>query len=145
MTSFPEPPHAYQAPPPYQPQPRSTGKAMWIVLGVVLVLTIGGAAVCCGGVTLLGRWGLDMVGEDIAGQLRDDPIIQEEIGEIEEINVDLIASGVHTDQETFVYDVDGTKGSGQLTVKSVTTDDGGEQIIGASLRTADGRQRQLRP
>ena len=145
MTSFPDSPQAYQSPPPYQPQPRSSNKSLWIVLGVVLALAIGGAVVCCGGVVLLGRWGLDMVGQDIAGQLRDDPIIQEEIGEIEEISVDLIASGVHTDQETFIYDVEGTKGSGQLTVKSVTTDDGGEEIITASLRTADGRQRQLRP
>lgn len=114
-----------------------------MVLTILLLMLVGGTVVCCGGIFLTGRWGLNIVAEDIARQLRDDPVIREEIGEIEEIRMNLTASATHADDETFVYDVQGSKGSGELTVQSVTRPGGGEDIISASLRTDDGRQIDL--
>ena len=140
MSSFPDPPQAYRVPAPQQPHQATAGKPVWVVLAIILVMLVGGTAICCGGMFFVGSWGLDIVAQDIARQLRDDPVIQEEIGEIEEISMNLTASATHADDETFVYDVRGSKGSGELTVQSVTLPQGGEEILSASLRTEDGRQ-----
>ena len=54
--------------------------------------------------------------------MRDDPVLIEHIGQIEKIDVDLTESGAINDDDTFVYHVKGSKGSGVLTVGHVTDD-----------------------
>ncbi len=89
--------------------------------------------------------GMNIVTAEIGDLLRDNPKFREHIGELQEINVDYIASAAKDDDETFVYNVKGDKGAGVVTVKHVTGDDGNEEIVEASLRLKDGRQIQVVP
>ncbi|WP_153559139.1 Coa1/Tim21 domain-containing protein [Roseimaritima sediminicola] len=122
------------------PPPRS--KLPWILgcLGASIVL---GVLLCCGAIWGMMSFGMNTVAQDIRIQLRDHPTIKEHIGEIESIEVDFSASLAHPDDETFVYTVDGSKGDGELTVKSITHFDDSEEIISAQLRTDAGETYDL--
>ena len=71
---------------PYSSHPTSTSKrsgsnkGIWIALaGIVVALPL----LCCGGIALIGYFGLDVLAADIEMQLRDHPVVQEHIGQIE--------------------------------------------------------------
>ena len=86
---------------------------------------------------------MNVVSADIERQLRDNPQMQENIGEISSLKADFVKSSAEDDMDTFVYDVKGSKGEGELTVKSVTNSDGNEDIVSAQLRMSDGRTIEL--
>jgi len=142
-------PQPYASPPtfspqgfqPYAPKPSGSNTWLWVLLG------LGGVAgvCCCGGGVAVVMFGMNIVTAEIADELRDNPKFREHIGELQEMNVDYIASAAKDDDETFVYDVKGDKGSGELTVKHVTDDDGSEQIVTATLRLSDGKQVEIVP
>lgn len=125
------------------PRGKNTSTWIWIViLGVVVglpTLIIGGAVLtCCGGGAGLVYFGLDVVAEQVADDLRDHPVIQEQLGGIDEIDVDFTASAAADGDEEFVFKVKGPKGSGTLTARTISTDDGREQVERATLRTDKG-------
>lgn len=127
---------------PYNSQPKSSSKLwLWILLG------IGGLAglCCCGGFLSLAMFGLNIATEEVADELRDNPKFREHIGELQTLNIDWTKSTAQDDAEVYVYDAKGNKGSGVVTVKHITDDDGNEKIIKASLRLPDGRQVQVVP
>lgn len=130
------------AAPPYPPAPppRSGGghKVLWIVLGSVAgVVLLGG--LCCGGFVFVGFGALE---DDIAAKLRDNPVLVEQIGTLESVDLNLTKSGDYSDPDTMVYDVKGSKGSGVAIVKSRTVE-GGEEIEKATLKLSDGREFEL--
>ena len=128
--------------PPYAPQPpKSSSTWLWILLalGGVLFLSCGA---CVVGVAM---FGMNIVAEEVAGQVRDNPKFREHIGELESLNVDWVATSANDDDETFVYKAKGNKGSGVLTVKQETDDDGNEVIREASLRLKSGTTVQIVP
>lgn len=90
-------------------------------------------------------FGMNIVAQEVADQVRDNPKFREHIGELQEINTDWAASAAKDDGETFVYSVKGSKNSGTLTVKQVTGDDWQEVVQEASLRLPDGTQVQILP
>ena len=134
-------PTAYSSP--YgAPPPKSSPKTwLWIVLGV------GGLAVlcCCGGVIGVAMFGLNIATTEVANELRDNPKFREHIGELQTLSIDWTRSSAEDDEDTFVYNAKGTKGSGVVTVTHITDDDGNKEIIDASLRLPDGRQVQIVP
>jgi hypothetical protein len=142
-------PQPYASPPgfqpqsfqPYAPKPSGSNTWLWVLLG------LGGVAgvCCCGGGIGVVMFGMNIVTAEVADKLRDNPKFREHIGELQEMNVDYIASAAKDDDETFVYNVKGDKGSGVLTVKQVTDDDFNETIEEASLRLPDGKQVQIVP
>lgn len=89
--------------------------------------------------------GFGMVEDEIEEQLRDHPVVVEHIGDIQTFKMDFMASMSHGDDETYVYDITGTKGSGVATVKSLSPADGPEEIINASLRLSTGKEFELIP
>lgn len=139
--SNPQPYSTPQTFQPYAPKPSGSNLWVWVLLGV------GGIAgvCCCGGGIAVAMLGMNIVTAEIGDLLRDNPKFREHIGELQEINVDYIASAAKDDDETFVYNVKGDKGSGVVTVKHVTGDDGNEEIVEASLRLKDGQQVQIVP
>lgn len=60
----------------------------------------------------MGLIGVNVIGEQIASQLREDPILVDQLGEIERIELDVIASMLEEGVEASVLDVEGTKGKG---------------------------------
>ena len=130
-------------PPGYYPPPPSGSSSGWLwpllVGGVLLFL-------CCGGGVVGFAWfGLNIMGEEIANELRDNPKLREHIGELESAEMDIIASGAENDDDTFVYRVKGDKGSGRVTVRQITDENGDEVIEEATLRLPTGENVELVP
>lgn len=127
--------------PPYGPPPKSSNAWLWLLLagGITLFLCCGGGVV---GVVI---FGMNIVAEEVATQVRDNPKFREHIGELQSLDVDWVASSAHDDEETFVYKARGDKGSGVLTVKQETDDDWNEVIVEASLRLKNGTTVQIVP
>jgi hypothetical protein len=147
MSSWPPPPanpspYASSAPDPYGPPPRKSSLLwLWILLGV------GGVALllCCGGVVGIAALGLNVMSAEVADQVRDVPAFREHIGELESLDVDFVASSAKGDDETFVYNAKGDKGTGVLTVKQTEDEEWNEVIVEATLRLPDGRQVPIIP
>ncbi|MFK7818935.1 MAG: hypothetical protein AB8G99_09455 [Planctomycetaceae bacterium] len=108
---------------------------------VVLLVLIGAGVpiICCGGGALLVNFGFNVVAEDLRAQLQDHPQIREHIGEIQSIEVEFAASAVVDDEDTFVYEIVGSKGTARATIKSLSVGED-EQILSATLRLAYGRE-----
>lgn len=126
----------------YGPPPaKSSSTWLWLLLGGAI-----GLVVCCGGGTIgVVVLGLGVLEQEVAAELRDNPKMQEHIGEITDIQMDFFASAAEDDGDTFVYDIEGTKGAGRLTVRQITDDDFNEVIEEATLRMKDGTEIQLVP
>ncbi len=133
--------NAYRSPP-NTPPPRKSGSGMiWLaVIGGIFSLCI---LFCCGGGALFTRYGLTVVTEQVKVQLRDQPEIRQHLGEIREMDINFISSGAQQSDDTFVYDVVGTKGEGELIVTSVSTLDGDEIIESATLRLSTGEKIEI--
>lgn len=90
-------------------------------------------------------FGIGVITTEIEDQLRDNPKVQEHVGEISEFTMDWSRSFATADDDTYVYRVKGTKGGGKVTVKQITNDDGDEEIVSADLRLDSGKTVQLVP
>jgi hypothetical protein len=127
---------------PYAPQPRSSSSGWLFAIGgggcLVLVL------LCCGGVFGVMYLTKGVMEAEIKDELRDNPKLRAEIGELQSVEMDFVSSLAEDDDEVFRYSVEGTQGSGELTVKQQTEDDGSETILEASLRV-DGKTVQIVP
>jgi hypothetical protein len=124
------------------PRPRSGSNWVWIAI-VFGGVTLGVALMaCCGGVVY---FGLGVTTAEIETDLRDNPILREHIGEVEKFTMNFIRSVAEDDDDIWVYDVVGTKASGQLTVHHTTNDQGNEEIHSAKLRLKDGTTVELLP
>lgn len=113
----------------------STGMIVFIVLGV---LGSGFFVLCCGGGIAFVYFGLQVFGEEIANELKDNPTMIEHIGQIESFDIDWVASAADEGEEVFVFNVKGTKSKGVVTCESITLDDGTEFISWAELELPDG-------
>ena len=121
--------------------PRRPSHGCW---WAALVLGCSGMLVlCCGGGAGVVYFGMGIMAEEIKILVRDDPVLREHLGEVQRFETDWMASAAEPDDDTYVYQVQGTKGSGELRVKSITDDEGDEQVISAKLRLKDGTEVQL--
>lgn len=123
------------SPPAYQ-RKRSR---LWVVLLAGAVLLVG--LTCLGGSAFV-FFGLDLVTADVEADLRDNPVLREELGDVVEFEIAWGQSFAHPDEDVFVYRVTGTKGSGLVRAESLTVDDG-EQVIWAELELPSGEVRVL--
>lgn len=96
--------------------PKKSNSTLWWVLGIIGVISVGGALVCCGGIYFMVRFGTQVVGDQVKLAISADPVIQEHVGTISEINMNLTATGAAGGNNKIVFDVKGEKGSGQLEV-----------------------------
>lgn len=78
-------------------RPPRSNKLLW---GILAFFGLFVPILCCGGILLLGRFGLGVLAADIEMQVRDHPVIQEHIGEIEELEVDFVRSAALEDPDT---------------------------------------------
>ncbi len=124
-----------------QPRRSSTGCWVWaLLLGVGLMLLV-----CCGGGALIVRFGMQIITTQIEDQLADNAILKEQLGEIESFELDWSRSFADEDDDTFIYQVRGSKGQGRVTVKHITNDAGDEEILSAELRLSSGETFNLMP
>lgn len=91
------------------------------------------------------RLGLDVFANDVESELRDNPVIIEHIGRIDELEVDLTASLSTEEEDDFVFKVRGTKGSGLIHATCVTIDDGTEEVTSGTIQLESGETLDLFP
>ena len=92
---------------------------------------LGVGLVCCGICGGLGYFSMEVIEEEIAASLSENPVIQTHIGEVKnaEINLwDSIREEIRNptdgeDESWLVVNVEGTKGKGRVIGKSVTNPD----------------------
>lgn len=123
------------------PPPKSSSTGLWIALAISGVLLI----VCGGGCVGLVMFGLNISEEEIKAQLQDNPKIREHIGEIESIDMDIVASGAEDDSDVFVYRIKGDKGSGRITIREGAGEGYDTLVEEATLRLPDGTEVKVVP
>jgi hypothetical protein len=115
--------------------------AAFIICGVSLV-----AVLICAGVLYVGRWWMR---EEFPGQVRADietnAVIVEHIGAIEELVLDIDATGVEPGENVFVFNVRGSKGGGRLRAEVLSKSATEEQVVSAELLLESGGKHQLFP
>jgi len=119
--------------------------------GWIIGLSIAGAAIvlvmvaAIGGVFLLFRFGLGLVEDQVRRDIQQNPVIMEQVGVIQQIDIDFPASANEPDPEVFVFHLQGQHGSATLTAKTVTGEGGTEKVTWGTLQTSSGAQYDLFP
>jgi hypothetical protein len=109
-------PQSYSDPGVRQPPPKSSNRALYWILGIVSVVTIGGALVCCGGGYFAVRFATGELANQFRRPIQASPEIAEHIGEIEDMTLSFTAMQAAGDQGKLVFEVKGTKGTGKVEV-----------------------------
>jgi len=91
------------------------------------------------------RLGLDVFSAAVEADLRENPVIIEHIGRIEELEVELKTSLTTEGQDDFVFRVRGTKGSGLIEATCVTKEDGDEEVVAGTIQLESGETFDLFP
>ena len=122
----------------YSPQPPPQGKKSSSMIILIVLAVVGGGffLLCCGGSVGVVMLGMDIAEAEVEAQLRDNPVLRDKLGEMQSCQTNFARSVAENDDDTFVYEVEGTKGSGTLTV----TTDWDDQITFAKLRLPDGEE-----
>ena len=76
--------------------------------------------------------------------LRGNPVVEEHIGELQEIDWNVIATGEVGQEDTLVFDVVGSKGSGRITIQIASQDDQAV-ITDGEVELTDGTTHPLIP
>ena len=104
--------------------------ATFITGGVVIVL-------CCGGGTAIVVFAMNVISREIEVELRDHPQLVKHVGPVTSFDMNWTATFA-ADEDVYVFDVRGEKGSGEVTVESITGLDDKEEIQWARLRLPGG-------
>ncbi len=91
------------------------------------------------------RLGLDVFADAVETDLRNNPVIVEHIGRIEELEVDLKTSFSTEGPDDFVFRARGTKGSGLIHATCVTNDEGVEEVVAGTIQLENGETLDLFP
>ncbi|EAQ78727.1 hypothetical protein [Blastopirellula marina] len=98
--------------------PKKSSGAGWIfgVSGCVFFAVMAPFLLVCGCCGGLMQWAMNEEANQIAAAVQGDETFQAEIGEVSASSINWSASIAAADEDVFVYDVSGDKGSGQLHV-----------------------------
>lgn len=138
-------PYPFQPPAP----PRRSWGCGWILL---LAAVLGGVPlICCGACGGVLMMGMELVEEEIARDLKTDPVIQQHLGEVKSVELHLwdsimeeINHPTADDEESwYAFDVEGTKAKGRVVGKSVTNEDGEEELREGRLLLPGGQEFKL--
>ena len=115
-----------------------------------MMMGCGGCAIIAILATILGGWamirfGFNVFASEVEADLRDNPVIVEHLGRIEELEVDVSASITTEGDDDFVFRVRGTKGAGLISATCVTKDDGVEEVIAGTIQLDSGETLDLFP
>jgi hypothetical protein len=117
----------------------STGCIVAVIAGAAAVALL----VCCGGGGALVWFGLDVMSAEVEQQLRDQPRVREHFGELRSVKMDFAKSAAVEGDDVFVYQVEGTKGSGEVTVRLEEVEFGEQRVTEATLRLSSGEEIDL--
>ncbi len=98
-----------------------------VVVGSMLVLTAAGCGL------------FDVFIDQVKADIKDNPVIVQHIGTIQSMEIDWAGTGSEPDENTFVFNVTGSKGSGVLTAECITIDANTEDVRSGKLETSAGQ------
>jgi hypothetical protein len=122
---------------PQTPSPRKSNWWIWLIAG----LGLGGLLICgcCGGVMM---FGLSAASGALEDEVADHPAIQQNIGEIQSLSMNLTATGEEqqkgSGKNVIVYDVKGSAASGQLIAEQSRNPQPGNMFDKIDLRLESG-------
>ena len=93
---------------------------------------------CCGSGIGFFYWDQVTTTQEIADQLRDEPVLSDQIGDVEKFTLNRSDSQAEPDPDTCVYDAVGSKRDAKVKVKWVVGDDYEVVILWASVEGEDG-------
>ncbi len=114
---------------------------LWIILGIVVGGGLTVVLVCAG----LGWYGWNAFSDQCRAALNSNVVIIEHLGEVREIEFDLVASGDQPNEDVFVLKAVGANGTGVVTVEFLSVDADNEAIVSGTLELPDGRTFDLVP
>lgn len=124
------------------PAAKKSGNRLLIwVIGIFGGLLFIGVLGCCGGAYFL----LNFLASEYQRQLADNPVINEHLGEIESMGMNLTKTAEaaeNSDGNTFAYDIQGSLASGTILIKQDPSSDG-TGIESAELILSDGSRHQV--
>jgi len=124
---------------------QGSGKKWLVIGGVSAVALVGGCALCGLGGWALWASGSQLLEEQVAADLRDNPVIVEHIGTIQTLELDPMAAPQHTGPEDNPYRIVGTKGTGVIVVSSRTVSGDVEVVESGTLYVDGGGSYDLFP
>jgi len=123
---------------------KKTNVWLWVI-GIIGGLGLVAAIVCCGGSYWAFNFGMGKVAETVKTDLMGNPVIGEHIGDIEDLSMNLTATGEEQQNgakpNTMVLDAKGSKGSGKL----IVTPGPGGGFDTIELELPDGTRHQAKP
>lgn len=134
------PPH--EGPGSWDRPPSKGGGSVARILGILVIVALIGMGACGACAYIALKWGSGVFEEQVESELRDDPVVLEHIGELESVSLDLRATGNEPELDVYVFDVQGTTGSGRLVLR-LRTDRGEPEILSGRLELEDGRAYEL--
>ena len=126
------------------PDPPSTSSGWFKILGCG-GCAVGAVIVISVGLFLLVVAGMELLEEQVEADLRDNAVVLQHLGRIEEFEVDGWASLNAEGEDDFVFHVRGALGSGTLRVTCITIDDETEEVVAGTLQLDSGEIVQLIP
>lgn len=137
-------PYASPTPGSFGPAPPKQGKSMGCILGVVALVLVGGGLVCCGGPIAFFGWAGNFFLNIASAEIKKHPVVIEHLGEVTSCNVNLQATGELGQDNHFVFDVTGTKGSGVVTIH-IDAQGNSVRIISGDIKLPSGEKIDLVP
>jgi hypothetical protein len=125
---------------------RGSAKTGCLIAAIVIIVLVGG------GGYLLWQKSMGMLNDQLIAAIKDDPALAEHIGVIDEVSLNLMATGEHPenqkkekggdDKDAFlVFDISGSKGSGKVLAKMNTEGKNESQIFqSATLHMGEGKK-----
>ena len=135
-----------EAPHQFGGAPQQGSSRIWLwVLGTVGVLVVLAALVCCGGGYFVWQFGSEALARSVREDLQGNPVIEEHIGEIESVQMNLQATAQEQENvpNSITFDIEGTQGEGRLVVLQQAGAEG--TISSAVLVLPDGTRHQVLP
>ncbi len=117
----------------------------WLIVGVIAGVVAGGFLVC-GGACLLGfNFFLDETTRSVRAGLADNPVIREHIGEVQSFKMEKWASVMHDSDETYIFRIEGSLGSGTISADCWPDEEGNDQAYSGELVLDNGGTFELFP
>jgi hypothetical protein len=133
----------YDGPSSREKTPPRRGAGKYLLLGcggcavLMMIFLLGGG--------LLARLGMAVFVDQVEADIRENPVIVEHLGRLEEFELEFMASMAASGDDVYVFRAEGTKGTGRVTATCITVDSDSEDVVAGTLQLSSGKTVDLFP
>jgi hypothetical protein len=119
-----------------------TGWIVGIIVGVVLLVIVAPVVCCLGGGWLAWMFASNVIADALKQEVGDEPVVREHLGEIQKCVLNASKSSAAGGNDTYVFDVEGTKGKGEIMAQfdQSAQQQGRPAVLWARLRLSNGQE-----